>query len=54
MKKISISLAVVALLLASLACQTVMGGRDNNTPIDNGGVPAPTRELGRTHAWLSS
>ncbi len=42
MKKISIFLAVVALLLASLACQTVMGGRDTNIPIDDGGVDSPT------------
>jgi len=42
MKKISIFLAVVVLLLASLACQTVMGGADTDIPIDDGGVEAPT------------
>jgi hypothetical protein len=30
MKKYSIYLAILALVLASLACQTVMGGGDNN------------------------
>ena len=30
MKKYSILLAILALVLASLACQTVMGGGDNN------------------------
>ena len=29
MKKYSVLLAIIALVLASLACQTVMGGRDN-------------------------
>jgi hypothetical protein len=29
MKKYSVFLAIIALILASLACQTVMGGRDN-------------------------
>ena len=32
MKKYSILLAVVALVLASLACQTIMGGGDQFTP----------------------
>jgi hypothetical protein len=30
MKKYSLSLAIIALVLASLACQTVMGGGNNN------------------------
>ena len=42
MKKYSIFLAIVMLVLASLACQTIMGGGDVNVPIDDGGVEAPT------------
>jgi len=62
MKKYSILLAIVALVLASLACQTIMGGgetpftpyeedvpSDNFDPNDNGGsVPVPTTDMGGT------
>ena len=62
MKKYSILLAIVALVLASLACQTIMGGgetpftpyeedvpSDNFDSNDNGGsVPVPTPYLGGT------
>ncbi|MBC7878708.1 MAG: hypothetical protein H7Y59_16175 [Anaerolineales bacterium] len=45
MKKYSVYLAVVVLVLASLACQTIMGGGDNNdfTPptADSGDVSTP-------------
>jgi hypothetical protein len=48
MKKYSILLALVALVLASLACQTVMGGGDNDfTPpptFDSGDVSTPVPE----------
>jgi len=48
MKKINILLAIIALAMASLACQTVMGGGDSNNELPNapvvpGGDPvAPT------------
>ena len=48
MKKYSILLAIMALVLASLACQTIMGGGDGgfNPPdvpqVDGGGVEVPT------------
>jgi hypothetical protein len=35
MKKYSVLLAIIALVLASLACQTVMGGGDNNFNVPN-------------------
>ena len=38
MKKYSILLAVVVLVLSSLACQTIMGGNSFNAPSDNGSV----------------
>lgn len=51
MKKYSILLAIVALVLASLACQTIMGGRDYGEdlpvmpdvpPADGGDTGVPT------------
>lgn len=49
MKKYSVLLAILALVLASLACQTVMGGGDNNFEVpdvpqtDGGdGIEVPT------------
>ena len=48
MKKYSILLAIVALVLASLACQAIMGGGDSGfnppevPPVDGGDVEAPT------------
>ena len=47
MKKYSILLAIIALVLASLACQTIMGGSDvPNVPdvpeVDGGDVEIPT------------
>ena len=40
MKKYSILLAIVALVLASLACQTIMGGGDNGFEVPD--VPEQT------------
>lgn len=42
MKKISIFLAAAILLIASLACQTIMGDPNTNLPIDDGGLDGPT------------
>ena len=42
MKKFSISLAAAVLLIASLACQTIMGGPNTNIPIDDGGLDNST------------
>lgn len=42
MKKIPIFLSIPVLLLASLACEALSGGRDSNTPIEDGGVQVPT------------
>lgn len=45
MKKHSIQIALAALVFASLACQTVMGGSQsapNFPPNDNGGMEPPT------------
>jgi hypothetical protein len=55
MKKYSILLAVVVLVLSSLACQTIMGG--GNTPTDNGSVatvPPVTTDGGNTTAGGNS
>jgi len=49
MKKYSILLAITALIIASLACQTIMGGGDSGNdidiqplpPVDSGGDTAP-------------
>ena len=49
MKKYSVLFAILALVLASLACQTLMGGGGDSTqveplpPVDNSG-DAPTEE----------
>jgi predicted small secreted protein len=40
MKKISVLLAIIALVLASLACQTVMGGGNDNIQVPD--MPAVT------------
>jgi hypothetical protein len=45
MKKYSALFAIVALVLASLACQTLMGGDNNDftpPPVDGGDVATPT------------
>jgi hypothetical protein len=48
MKKYNVPLAVVTLVLASLACQTITGGGDSGfnptevPPVDGGGIEAPT------------
>ena len=52
MKKYNILLAITALIIASLACQTLMGGGDNSNdtqvqplpPVDNGGDAQSTEE----------
>lgn len=55
MKKYSVLLAITALILASLACQTVMGGNDINTieslpPVDapDDAAPATSESSGDT------
>jgi hypothetical protein len=44
MKKYSILLALVALVLSSLACQTIMGGGNNDyeTPVNDSSAPTAT------------
>jgi hypothetical protein len=53
MKRFSVLLAILALLLASLACQTVMGGEDvgsqPETPPDSNTVPS-TEESDRDYS----
>ena len=51
MKKYSVLLAVVALVFASLACQTIMGGGNGSTvPSDSGTAPTapPSTDGGNT------
>ena len=51
MKKYSVLLAIIALVLASLACQTVMGGGDNDFEVpDAQNVP----ECASNRWWRNS
>ncbi len=50
MKKYGVLSAMIALVLASLACQSLMGGGDGGAselpPVNGGGVESPTAENG--------